>query len=187
MKKRFLIHTGVIPLVIAITLLSGLLYFVLQQYIRSSANDPQIQLAEDLAFASSQGQPFPSAAPSSTVDLAKSLANFVIAYDSTGKVVFSDATLDGKAPTLPSSVLANAKKTGEARFTWQPKPGVRIAAVLTPYSGQSSGLILVGRSLKEVEKREDDLTKQVLIGWLVTVGAVLISTKLLSRSAAARP
>lgn len=45
-----------IPLSIVMTIVCGLLYLTLQQNIRMSANDPQVQLAEDAASALQNGQ-----------------------------------------------------------------------------------------------------------------------------------
>lgn len=178
--KQFLNKNSLwLTLAIVITLTCGLIYSVAQQSLRSSANDPQIQLSEDLANAVSQGQPLPSTSPTSMVDLKKSLATFVIQYDENGIAGYSDATLDGKTPSLPDSVLTDTRQKGETRFTWEPKPGVRIASVVNHYKGQQSGFILVGRSLKEVEIREDDIKNIVLIGWLITLIVSLVAVKYL--------
>ena len=58
---------------------------------------------------------------------------------------------------------------GEDRVTWQPQGNVRIALVVTKVTGVQSGFIAAGRSLREVEKREDQLTKEVLGAWLIAV------------------
>ena len=44
-----------------------------------------------------------------------------------------------------------------------------IAAVIVHHGGAHPGFVLGGRSLREVEKRVDDLTFEVFVGWIVTL------------------
>ena len=62
MTKKVLCQTFIawLPFAIIIVIFSGLVYAIVQQNYRQSANDPQIQIAEDLATAISQGQPSPT-------------------------------------------------------------------------------------------------------------------------------
>ena len=46
--------------------------------------------------------------------------------------------------------------------------------MITSVSGGQGGFVLAGRSLREVEIRENNLTNQVEIGWLVTILAALV-------------
>ena len=71
-----------IPLAVAITLVCGLIYVSVQQVLRQSANDPQIQIAEDVSGALSTGVPPQAIANPNGTDLKKSLATFIIVYDS---------------------------------------------------------------------------------------------------------
>jgi hypothetical protein len=97
-------------------------------------------------------------------------------FDEKGKVVASTADLNGKVPTVPMGILTAAKKYGENRVTWQPAPGVREAVIIDHYKGKSSGYVLVGKSLTEVEKREQELAQTVFVLWLVTLlGSFFIS------------
>lgn len=67
-----------LPLAAAIVVMSGLIYVAVQQNYRMSANDPQIQVAEDIAAAIDQGTPPDSiVSPNPTVDLSSTLATFV--------------------------------------------------------------------------------------------------------------
>lgn len=163
-----------LPLGVAIVVMSGLVYVGVQQNYRLSANDPQIQVAEDVADAVSQGTAsLDSIVPANpTQDMAKSLSTFAAVYDDTGKALGASVQLDGKVPTPPAGVFAAAKKQGQNRFTWQPKPGVRVAAVLVKASGQQQGFVLVGRSLKEVEARENQLA---VITAVATAAALALS------------
>ena len=163
------------PLAFVATVLSGLIYVTVQQDMRQGANDPQIQLAESAAHELEKGMPVAVLVPRDSVDLSSDLSPFVIVYDKSGNVVASQATLSGKTPSLPSGVLDAVKNSGEKRFTWQPQEGVRIAAVVTSYSASgNNGYVLAGRSLREVEVREDSLHTQVLMLWLVSVLGSLV-------------
>jgi hypothetical protein len=73
-----------LPMAFVITALCGLAYLVAQQVLRQDANDPQIQMAEDAAAALAHGGAVESVLPAAQVDLAQSLAPFVIVFDDTG-------------------------------------------------------------------------------------------------------
>lgn len=163
-----------LPIAIAVTLLCGLLYTAVQQEIRLSANDPQIGMAEDIAAALSRGAATQGQLPAQTVDIATSVSAFVVVYDSAGQPIASTGLLDGQAPLLPHGVFAYTAKTGEDRFTWQPRHAVRQAAVLVAYQGAKPGFVLAARSLREPEKRVDLLTLQVGVAWLITLMALAI-------------
>ena len=163
-----------LPLGVAIIIFSGLVYVAVQQNYRMAANDPQIQIARDISTAISQGTPADGIVPASpTVSITASLSPFVTIYNATNTPIGSSVSLNGKLPTLPPGVFDKVKAKGESDFTWQPQPGVRIAAVVTRYSsGPDSGYILAGRSLKEVEIRENNLTKMTAVA---TALALLLS------------
>jgi hypothetical protein len=157
---------------VLITILCGTIYVAVQQDLRQSANDPQIQMAEDSATVISGGGNlnFPD-----KVDIGKSLSPFVMVFDASGNEIQSQALLDGVVPHLPPGVFDSVRSHGEDRFTWQPRPGVRIAAVVTNYTGQTSGFVLAGRSLREVEKREDQLTFIVELAWISSMLVLVIA------------
>jgi len=160
-----------LPLVVIVTLLSGLIYVVAQQMYRQSANDPQIQMAEDIAKHLDSGQSVNSAVGTENVDIRNSLSTYITIYDSSYKVVASSGNLEGQAPTVPTGVLENAKD-GVNRVTWQPEEGVRVATVTQKYK---DGFVTVGRNMKEIEVRVDNLGKTMLLGWFVTMVASLIA------------
>lgn len=146
------------PFAVMIVIFSFLVYAAVQQNYRTTSDDPQVQIAEDVAAAIQQGTPPDSIAPTTgTTDIRASLSPFILVYDSTGKQIGSSAILDGKNPTFPSSVFDQVKAHGEDRLTWQPENGVREAVVVTQYTGTASGYIVVGRNLRETEKRENML------------------------------
>ena len=160
---------------VIVTGLSGMLYAVVQQDLRLNANDPQIQIAEDTAAALSSGQAVQTLVPSTKVDIASSLAPYLIIFDATGKPIATSAQLNGQTPTIPSGVFGSVRQNGEDRFTWQPQVGVRSAVVVTQFKGANSGFVLAGRSLREVEIRESDIQLDVTAGWLAMLFATLVA------------
>jgi hypothetical protein len=168
----------IIFLAVILALVFGFAYSLAQQVLRQSANDPQIQIAEDAARALAIGED-PSFLHANTygqVDIAKSLAPFLVTFDNNGKPLVSMATFNGKTPIPPAGTFTYAKKHGEDRFSWQPQKGVRLAAVLVHYSNGREGFALAGRSLTEVEKRSSSLEFLTFWAWLfsVIVSAVLL-------------
>jgi hypothetical protein len=172
-----------LPLAVIITCLSGLIYITVQQNIRISANDPQIQIAEDISGQLAQGQNPQYFMPSTKTEISKSLATYIMLFDKDGKLIGSSASLKGKDPTVPQGVFASAKKNsmGESRFTWQPQKGVRSAVVLDYYKGPNPGFVLIGRSIREVEIRENQQELIVFAGWAVTMILSLLTISVLSK------
>jgi len=175
-----------VPIAVGITLLAALVYTAAQQVLRHSANDPQIQVAEDTASLLSGGRPPHEVVPTTTVNIAQSLALYTIVFDETGQPVAASAVLNCQTPTPPSGVFDYVRQHGEERFSWQPAEGVRSAAVMIHYAGATrSGFVPAGRSLREVEKREGQLLILVGLFWAITLAATLAAT-LLAECAAAR-
>ena len=168
-------------IVVVVTGLCGLVYGVVQQDIRQGANNPQIQMAEDAAAKLASGQAAQSVVPAEKVDIAKSLAPYIIVFDASGKPVASSAQLGGQTPTVPSGVFDAVRQSGEDRITWQPQVGVRSAIVVMRFSGSSSGFVLAGRSLREAEERIDHMGQIVLVGWGGIVVVSLLAVVILLR------
>jgi len=163
------------PLALVITAFCGLSYITVQQNYRMSANDPQIELAQDVSRQLSEGQNFQYFIPQRKIDMAKTLASYILIFDGNGKIIGSSITLNGQNPVVPQGVFAQTKRQGETRFTWQPQQGVRSALVMDYYSNpKTSGFVAVGRSLKEIEIREDNLEKMVALAWIFTLASSLI-------------
>lgn len=163
-----------LPIAFASTAISGLIYISVQQVLRQSANDPQIQIARDLAENLQNGKTAQEIIGQVQVDLSKSLATFIIIFDDVGKPIASQAVLDGRIPTPPAGVFTYTKQNKQDRITWEPKPNIREAAVLVRFEGSNPGFILVGRSLSEVEKRISALEMQVKVGLAVALLAPLV-------------
>lgn len=172
-----------VPAATVLTVACGLVFLGLQQDLRQDANEPQIQMAEDLARALDGGAVPATLVTGSKVDLALSLAPFIAVYDQSGAVLATDGTLDGSPPRPPIGVLDTARSAGIDKVTWQPRAGVRIAAVVVPWSG---GTVLAGRSLRIVEERVTQLQVLVVAAWIggliVTAAATVVAGSIGSRS-----
>jgi hypothetical protein len=142
------------------TLVSGVVYIVVQQNYRHAADEPQISMVHDLALDLNQGKLFTA---SKSIDLSTYQSPFTMIFDKNGNVVTSEGTLNHQSPSLPSGVLEYSLEHGRYRLTWQPQHNVRIAAVIEPYK---NGYVLVGRSLEQTEKNELQLEQQILLFWI---------------------
>jgi hypothetical protein len=159
-----------LPMAVLATATCGLAYAETQQALRSGANDPQFQLAEDGAARLDAGAAAASVVDASqTIDLAASLAPFVIVFDADGRVLATNATLDGGQPVPPRGVLAAARPGPPNAVTWQPRDGVRIATVVVAWKG---GTVLAGRSLRLVEQREANAELIAGAAWLAMLAAL---------------
>ena len=171
------------------TVLGLALYAIPQQVLRNGANDPQIEMATNLAgYLERSGvtdgllQGALTGTSRGTVDMARSLSPFLIVYDEEGRALGSNAQLDGQTPVLPAGVFENARRHGEQRVTWQPARGVRIAAVVEHVQGRQPGFVLAGRSMLEVEARTQQVRQMAAMSWiamlaLIAVGAALVGWK----------
>lgn len=174
--------------VLALTLTAALaaVYVTTHQVLRQSANDPQVQMAEDWADQLSSGSIPTTLTMGKAVDPTQSLAPFGIIYDKDGNVANSSVTAPTTMLQAPG-VLGTIDRDPdhELRFTWQPSSGARFAAILkrVTYS-DSVYYVLAARNLREVEKREDTLFLLTSCAWvggvallyLVTHGPVAVRT-----------
>lgn len=146
------------------------IYTTAQQVLRLDANDPQIQMAEDIALKLDQETDSkvidPTKLITGVVDIHYSLAPFTIIYDKSGQIIASNAQLNGSAaPAIPFGALQHAAKGSSNKVTWQPKVDIRIASVIV---SADKYYVLVGRNLREVQSREADVLKIVTFGWVVS-------------------
>ena len=181
MQTIFKIIKSWLPLAILTTGLCALVDLTVQQSLRMGANDPQIQMSEDAAASLNAGVGVESVVPNPKVEIADSLAPFVMVFDETGKVLASSATLHGTVPVFPQGVLDSVRQKGQDRVTWQPEMGVRLATVVTPYK---QGFVMAGRSLTEIEKREsqvEQLCGLALLGIWAVIFIVIVLGELVGR------
>ena len=176
MKKLLSILKFWLPLAAALTGVFAFIYLTVQQDLRMGLNDPQIQMAEDAASALAAGQPVDALIPADApkVDMAKSLAPFLIIYDASGSPLASGALLNGQAPIPPAGVFDYVRQNGEDRVSWQPAADVRSAAVIVGVNGGQAGFVLAGRSMREVEIRENNLSHLVALGWIACLAVTLV-------------
>jgi hypothetical protein len=156
------------------------LYAIPQQVLRNGANDPQIQLATDAVARLEDGAGPSDAVSAGNVDMARSLAPFVIAYDDQGHPLASQAKLNGGVPSPPTGVFDYVRQHGEERVSWQPilgkVRGVRVAAVIERVGGAHPGFVLAGRSLREVEAREEQVEQMAGLTWLGMLILIIVGT-----------
>lgn len=163
-----------VPLAGVATALCALLALAVQQMWRHLANDPQIQMARDAAMALNSGQPVASVVPAIQIDMARSLAPFVIVSNNAGVILASSGRLDGQFRGVPAGVLDHVRDHDEERVAWQPERGVRLAAVIVRTSGALDGFVLVGRSLRETEDRTRQFQRLMVLAWIGVLGGLLV-------------
>ena len=170
------------PAAVAATICCATVYGAGQQALRSGANDPQTQIAEDAALRLSGGAAASEVVTGPQVDLARSLAVTVSVIDSDGRVLASTASLAGRPARPPLGALRAAETSGLNVLTWQPRPGVRQAAAITAFRGRdAAGTVVVSRSLRLVEQRESTLLRIVALGWLLALAAAAVVALLVTR------
>ena len=152
----------------------------MQQALRSAANDPQMQLAQDSAAQLAQTQePQGLSQVHGTISIGHTLAPFVVVYDASGKPVAGNGYLDGQLFHVPVGVLQAANNQAEHAVTLQPTDNLRLAAI-TVKAGNY--YVLAARSLREVEKREAQSLQLTALGWLGSM-VVLAAAALYLRKA----
>ena len=170
-----------LPAAAVATLAAGFFYGEVQHELRSGANDPQVQMAEDAAARLDSGALPEAVLPGNHVELSRSLAPYLMVFDSKGGLVTASLTVDGKPPDYPKGVL-DSLHGGESKVTWQTAGGYRSATVAVPYR---QGFVVAGRSLREVENRENDAILLAGAAWVamlgVGAGAALLGAFLTNR------
>ncbi len=157
-----------VVLALFVTVIFGSIYMTAQQIYRANANDPQVEVVGQVADLINQDIPLDAiVSEAEQVDMAESLALFVMIFDKDKNLVSSSAKLGQDTPVPLAGNFDVAQNTGEDRFIWEPKDGVRVTAVLKLVDDK--GYVLAGRSFKEIETREGDLAKILIIGWAVSI------------------
>ncbi|MBV9596004.1 MAG: hypothetical protein JOZ87_04015 [Chloroflexi bacterium] len=172
-----------VPIAVAVTGLAALVYAAVQHELRQSANDPQVQLAEDTAARLDAGATPSAVLPAERVEMSSSLAPYVMVFDANGEQIASSAVLQGTAPPFPASVFEAVRSGGQDAITWQPQLGVRSAAVVQHWRG---GFVVAGRSLRLVEERENHVLLLSAFMWVLTLGATAIASTAVALVAASR-
>ncbi|HVQ44479.1 MAG TPA: hypothetical protein VMT30_05940 [Candidatus Saccharimonadia bacterium] len=156
--------------------LTALIFVSVQQSLRQSANDPQIQLAEDGAAAMAKGTAPADIVGDQPVDVVASLKPIVITYRGDGGLAAFNGEFGSAKPVPPDGAFAYARAHGQNRFTWEPAPGLRLATVLVYNGGEHPGYVLAARNLREIELREDQTQNYALavLAALLIVGIFVL-------------
>ena len=146
---------AVLPLMVAIVFIYLFIYLIVQQNIRLMANEIPMQYAlEAKAKLESGAKPEEVVAGLNPVDTKYSLFPFLIVLNANGSIKATTCNVNGKNVMPPIGILEPSKKTGQNSVTWQPRPDIRNAIVVLPYSINGyEGYVIGGRSLSEAEKR----------------------------------
>jgi len=153
-----------LAIALASTCVVGASYSLAQQTLRTTADDPQIQIAEDAARQLRDGAHL--AEPRAPVELDSSLAPWLMVYDRSGRQISSSAELDGRPVSYVLDVLHNVRPGTEKRITWAPRPSVRQATVVVGFDG---GWVVAGRSLRMTEERTRTLLPISALAWLAAL------------------
>jgi hypothetical protein len=164
-----------------LTIVMGTVYLCIQQTYRSNANDPQIQMARDIAGKINDGSSLEKIFPTDSIDISESLGVFALLCDSIGRPLRYSGFLDNKPPQLPSGVFEYAGIHREDWISWQPRQGIRMAMVVVRTNHSAYRYVAVGRSLKEVEIRIYSLGEMVFVCWLLSVLIIGILAVIQSR------
>jgi energy-converting hydrogenase Eha subunit C len=162
-----------LPLAAISTIICLLVYVTVQQSIRTGANDPQIQMAEDAVRALERGEAIEKVVPAGKVEIERSLAPFLMIYDDAGHLLAGSGSLHGAATAPPIGVFEHARSNGQNRVTWKPEAGNRLAAVILPTTAKPAAYVLAARSLREIQNRAD-YTQNVAAGALVATFCVIL-------------
>ena len=162
---------------LAISIVFVTIYFAAHYAMRSSANEPQIQIATDTAWKTAlqlaqNGKIVPL--EGEKIDIGTSPDSFVIVYNKDGEVIDSTGVYNGQVPKLPDGILQGTVEGEKTIFTWEPAENVRIAAVVV--SSGKYGYVLAGKSLAETENSINKLAYILL----VTYGSLLIGITIVS-------
>lgn len=176
-QKRIVVHAVLLGAVL--TGLGFVAAITLQQVLRRGANQPQEQMTDIYARLWAQGGVAAVSLPQQPVDMRESLEPFAILFDDAGNPMKSSGQLDGAVPRPPAGVFAYLREHGTDTFTWQPRPGVRIAAVMRRVN---DGYVLVGRSLRVTEAGEARLRMITFSGWFLVVGMLIVGALFLRRA-----
>jgi hypothetical protein len=174
MKSRFIISQ--LAALIIVTMIIALIYATVQQNYRGNANDPQVQIVSEVSNRLARMASVEEFFNGDTIDLAQSLGLFVVLYNESGQPIRSSAIFRGAAPQLPSGVFDFVRSNGEERVTWQPERGTRMAMVVRTVRHGSIGFVAAGRSLREVEVKEERLRWMVFVVWILCMGVIASNT-----------
>lgn len=162
-------------------MLAGLLALTFQHSLRLAANDPQIELAEDISLRLARGADPQTILTQPAINLRTSVSTYVMVFNRVQEPVVVTALLDNQEVKPPVELFNLTEKNGQTRFTWQPAPGVKSAVVMQYFDDQQTGYLLVGRSLRETDYRITEITQTIMAGWLMIMALSLVCTIVMER------
>lgn len=152
------------------TLLIGTAYAMAQQSTRLAANDLPLATAQTAKHQLTNGSDAADIVPAIKTDLKEDSSVFVIITDSSKHILASSAALNGQTPLPPQGVFDYTAEHGTDHFTWQPTSGVRLASYVIKYgSGDNSGFIITGQSLKQAEERVNTYGYLAIAAWVAVL------------------
>ncbi len=160
------------PLVITLTMVTMFVFIGVQFSARTGANDPQVQMADEVVQSLSKDIVPAIFMSEDTIAIESDLSPYIVVFDANRSPIMGNGLLNGELPTLPSGVFDRTLQAGESRFTWSPESGVRHASVLRHYQDERnilSGYVLSGRSLQEPEYRIAMFGYLTIFFWLLSV------------------
>lgn len=174
-----------LPLAIAVTFLSCMIYVVAQQSLRQSFDDTQIRTAEDTAALILAGAQPATVIPVQSVDIENSITPWVAIYSASGTVVASNGRYRDALPQPPAGVFTEIERPiastspVEEKRTWQPTEGVREGLVIVT-AGEN--YVVAGRNLRELEDRIWNIALLITLGWFLTLATTLLAAWLAPRA-----
>lgn len=176
--ERYRVISIFIILVIIFSTIFVSICYAARGVLRQQANDPQVEVTDQVANIIRQGAPLDViVSGAEQVDLANSSALFVMIYDKDKNLVGSSAVLDGQPLALPADALDKAKNFNDYRFDWQVSEYVKVAAIVKAVD--ETGYVVAAKSLAEYDRRADDLSQPLWIGWVISVLLALLLSSLL--------
>jgi hypothetical protein len=164
-----------LPVAAGLTVIAAAAYVNEQQILRSDANEPQVGIAHDLARARAASiTSVPLIQASSSIPIESSNSAYTVIYDANGNPVNGTGVLNGMLPKIPAGIFDVARTKGEDLLTWQPQTNVREAIAVVPVANGAGGYVLAGRSLAYTEMQESQLTRRWMLGWIASMGTVLL-------------
>lgn len=152
------------------TLVLGGAYAMVQQSTRLSADDLPLSTAQTAKQELQNGSSPNDVVPSLKTHLRTDTSDFMVITDESQHILASSAVLDGQTPLPPEGVFSFTTYHNTDHFTWEPKPGVRLATRVLKYgSGSDSGFIITGQSLKPYDERISTYSWIALAAWLASI------------------
>lgn len=153
-----------------------LIYAGLQQTYRTAANDPQVQLVQDVCRQLQEGKEADEVITGNAFDMSRSLAPFIKLYDAQGKPLRSNGLFNGQMPMLPKGVFEEVKKNGAFEVSWQPRSAVRMAMVIDRVDAGPVQFVASGRSLQLAEQRIGNMLLMVFAAWAACMALLTVSS-----------